>query len=144
MPDRVAVDGVEFIEFAADEAGAERAVTLFHTFGFRKVGRHISKSVTLYRQGDINIVINTEREGLRTRPSSCTAIRSAHRSFGRRRAGDGRASAAPLAPSPSTSRSDQASLHIPAIRGVGGSVVLFHRANTGAGAVWDIEFESDG
>ncbi len=31
--------------------------------GFRKAGRHVSKDVTLYRQGGINLVVNTEREG---------------------------------------------------------------------------------
>ena len=31
--------------------------------GFAKAGRHVSKDVTLYRQGGINLVVNTEREG---------------------------------------------------------------------------------
>ena len=55
--------GIEFVEFAADEAEAEELAALFRTLGFRKAGRHVSKDVTLYRQGDINLVINTEREG---------------------------------------------------------------------------------
>ena len=38
-------------------------VRFFHGMGFRKVGRHVSKDVTLYRQGGINLVVNTEREG---------------------------------------------------------------------------------
>ena len=45
-------------------ARRQELAALFQTLGFRKAGRHVSKEVALYRQGDINIVINTEREGL--------------------------------------------------------------------------------
>src|SRR3546814_8073468 len=63
MPDRIRTDGVEFLEFAADEAEAAELGALFHTFGFRKTAQHKAKDVTLWRQGGINLVINTEREG---------------------------------------------------------------------------------
>src|SRR3546814_20441330 len=64
MPDRIRTDGVEFLEFAADEAEAAELGALFHTFGFRKTAQHKAKDVTLWRQGGINPVLNTEREGL--------------------------------------------------------------------------------
>ena len=63
MPDRIGVDGVEFIEFAANRQGAEELELLLGTLGFAEAGRHVSKDVSLYRQGDINIVVNTERQG---------------------------------------------------------------------------------
>ena len=63
MPDRIAVSGVEFVEFAATPETAPALVRFFHGMGFRKAGRHVSKDVTLYRQGGINLVVNTEREG---------------------------------------------------------------------------------
>ena len=63
MPDRVRASGIEFIEFAADEKEAEDLGAQLTALGFQKAGRHIAKDVMLWRQGDINIVINTEREG---------------------------------------------------------------------------------
>ena len=63
IPDRIAVSGVEFVEFAATTETAPALVRFFHGMGFAKAGRHVSKDVTLYRQGGINLVVNTEREG---------------------------------------------------------------------------------
>ena len=64
MPERIAVSGVEFVEFAADEAEAEELAALLRAMGFRSPARHKNKDVALYRQGGINIVVNTEKEGL--------------------------------------------------------------------------------
>jgi 4-hydroxyphenylpyruvate dioxygenase len=64
MPDRIAVDGVEFVEFAADEQEGEVLAALLRTMGFAERGQHKNRDVTLFRQGGINIVINTEKEGL--------------------------------------------------------------------------------
>src|SRR5918995_880120 len=50
MPDRIAVSGVEFIEFAANEAEGRELAAFFRGMGFRKSGKHVSKDVTLYRQ----------------------------------------------------------------------------------------------
>ena len=63
MPDRINVSGIEFVEFAADERDAEQLGQILTQLGFREAGKHVSKEVVLWRQGDINIVINTEREG---------------------------------------------------------------------------------
>ena len=51
-------DGFEFVEFChPDPAELDR---LFKTMGFWPVARHRSKAVTLYRQGDINLILNAE------------------------------------------------------------------------------------
>ena len=142
MPDRIAVNGISFVEFAADETGAAELTRLFHALGFRKVGRHISKSVTLYRQGDINLVINTEREGFAhssfvVRGNSVCAIGlsvdDAQATVSRARALGAEPFEQPVGPG---------ELHIPAIRGVGGSVVHFIDHGSELSRVWDIEFES--
>ena len=53
------LDGFEFVEFAApDKAVLEQT---FELLGFTRVARHRSKDVTLYRQGDINFILNNER-----------------------------------------------------------------------------------
>ncbi|MDR6887127.1 MULTISPECIES: bifunctional sugar phosphate isomerase/epimerase/4-hydroxyphenylpyruvate dioxygenase family protein [Variovorax] len=55
-----ALSGVSFIEFAADESSAGTLGTLLGQLGFRRVGRHRSKAVVLYRQGEINMIVNAQ------------------------------------------------------------------------------------
>ena len=140
MPDRVGVEGIEFVEFAADEREAEELSTLFGALGFRRAGRHITKDVTLWRQGSINLVINTEREGFAhvsylTHGSSVCAIglkvEDAKATVARAKA---------LGAEPFEQTVGPGELAIPAIRGVGGGVVHFIDSKSELGKVWEIEF----
>ncbi|WP_280109928.1 4-hydroxyphenylpyruvate dioxygenase family protein [Azospirillum sp. B506] len=54
--------GVEFLEFAVDAAAREKLSTLLGSLGFRHAGRHRSKDVDLYRQGGVNLVLNSEED----------------------------------------------------------------------------------
>lgn len=51
-------DGFEFVEFAHPQDGALEP--LFESMGFTEVARHKSKDISLYRQGDVNYIINRE------------------------------------------------------------------------------------
>jgi len=54
-------DGFEFVEFtAANEEGVAALGQLFSSLGFSVVARHRSRHVTLYRQGEINFIVNGE------------------------------------------------------------------------------------
>ncbi|MFV3411105.1 3-dehydroshikimate dehydratase QuiC [Pseudomonas sp. NY15436] len=53
-------DGVEFLEFAVDEAQGAKLATWLERLGFARAGKHRSKDVRLLRQGDINIVLDAE------------------------------------------------------------------------------------
>lgn len=53
-------EGIEFLEFAVDEAHATRLGGWLQRLGFVRAGLHRSKDVQLYRQGDINLVLNAE------------------------------------------------------------------------------------
>ncbi|MRK23737.1 3-dehydroshikimate dehydratase QuiC [Pseudomonas sp. JG-B] len=53
-------DGVEFLEFAVDEAQGAKLANWLERLGFARAGKHRSKAVSLLRQGDINIVLNAE------------------------------------------------------------------------------------
>ncbi|NWB85843.1 3-dehydroshikimate dehydratase QuiC [Pseudomonas gingeri] len=53
-------DGVEFLEFAVDEAQGARLSTWLENLGFARLGQHRSKAVSLLGQGDIKIVLNAE------------------------------------------------------------------------------------
>ena len=62
MPDLwdnpIGTDGFEFVEYAAPDPQALGA--LFKRMGFHAVARHRQKDVTLYKQGDVNFIINAE------------------------------------------------------------------------------------
>src|SRR5437667_12620521 len=51
-------DGFEFVEYAAPDPAA--LGRLFEQMGFSAVAKHRSKNVLLYRQGDVNFIVNAE------------------------------------------------------------------------------------
>lgn len=51
-------DGFEFVEFAHPEP--EKLEALFARMGYAAVAKHKTKNITVWRQGDINYVINAE------------------------------------------------------------------------------------
>ena len=64
QPDeRIDCTSVEFIEFGASEEEARQLGQMLRSLGFAPTHRHVRKAVTRWRQGDINIVVNTEPEG---------------------------------------------------------------------------------
>ena len=140
MPDRIGVSGIEFVEFAADEAEAAQLASLFHTLGFRRVGQHVSKDVALFRQGDINLVINTEREGF---AHSSYLVHGTSVCDVGLKVEDARATVA-RAKALGAELFEQAvgpgELTIPAIRGVGGGVIHFIDQKPPLARVWDVEF----
>jgi 4-hydroxyphenylpyruvate dioxygenase len=70
-------DGFEFIEYAAPDPKAMGE--LFERMGFTAVARHRRKNVTLYRQGEINFIINAEPDSLPSASRACTAQHLRHR-----------------------------------------------------------------
>jgi 4-hydroxyphenylpyruvate dioxygenase len=142
MPPRVEPEAVEWIEFAVSEDDAGPLSALFAGLGFRETGRHRSKAVTRWTQGAINLVINTEPEGLAHShqivhgPSvAAMGLRVGDAAAALRRAEALRIPAyrQPVGPG---------ELDIPAVRGLGGSLVYFTDAKSDLARVWDIEFEA--
>ena len=142
LPPRVDVHGVTFVEFAADEAEAQMLAGHLRRLGFRLSGRHRSKAVERFTQGDINIVINTDREGL-AHSAYLTHGTSAY-ALGLM-VGDAAATvrrAEALGAQLFSQRVGPDQLSIPAIRGVGGGVIYFLDEKSPLGRVWDIEFDA--
>jgi 4-hydroxyphenylpyruvate dioxygenase len=144
LPPRAACRGAAFIEFAIDETSAPRFEGLLSGLGFRRAGRHKSKAVTRWTQGAINLVVNLEKEGFAhafniTHGSAVCAIGlevdDAAATFDR---------ATLLLDQPFRQAVGPGELEIPAVRGVGGSLVYFLDANGELGRVWDIEFQDTG
>jgi 4-hydroxyphenylpyruvate dioxygenase len=144
LPKRSLALGTEFVEFAVDDVSAPELERMFSALGFRRVGRHKSKSVTRWHQGSINLVINTDKEGFAhsfniTHGSAVCAlglrVDDAAATFER---------AKRLLDEPFRQPVGPGELDIPAVRGVGGSLVYFLDSTSELGRVWEIEFEDTG
>ncbi len=130
-------DGFEFVEYTA--ADPELLRTLFERLGFPVTARHRSKNVTLHRQGDINFIINAEPDSFGQRfarehgPSACAmAFRVKDAAAAYKRCID-------LGAKPVETRVGPMELHIPAIEGIGGSLVyLVDRY--GERTIYDVDF----
>ncbi len=130
-------DGFEFVEYTAPDPELLR--TLFERMGFPVAARHRSKNVTLHRQGDVNFVINAEpgsfgqRFAERHGPSACAmAFRVKDAAFAFRRAVE-------LGAKPVENPVGPMELSIPAIEGIGGSIVyLVDRY--GERTIYDVDF----
>jgi 4-hydroxyphenylpyruvate dioxygenase len=140
LPPRSVCQGVEFVEFAMDETAATEFERLLHGMGFRKAGKHRSKAVTHWRQGRINIVVNTDKEGFAhsfqiTHGSSVCAIAlkvdEATATVER---------ALKLLDQPFRQAVGPGELDIPAVRGLGGSLLYFVDDKTELGRLWDVDF----
>lgn len=140
LPPRARIDGVEFVEFTTGPDEAEALDRFLHQLGFARVATHVGKAVSLWRQAGINIVVNAERKGyahsayvmhgtsvcdigLMVDDAAATAARA--RAFG---ANDFSQQRGP------------GELAIPAVRGVGGSVLHFLDRSSDLSGVWDTEF----
>jgi 4-hydroxyphenylpyruvate dioxygenase len=132
-------DGFEFIEYTAPDTAV--LGHFFGTMGFRAVARHRSKNVTLYRQNDVNFVVNAEPDSHGARfarahgPSACAMA------FRVRDAGKAYACAIENGAKPFQGKVGPMELNIPAIEGIGGSLIYFvDRYGPGTVSIYDIDF----
>ena len=133
------LNGFEFVEFTAPERGQLEPV--FATLGFSHVARHRSKDVDLWRQGDINFIINYEPQSAawfyaqEHGPGACGMafrVRNSRQAYDR---------ALRLGAQPVDIPVGPMELKLPAIRGIGGAVIyLIDRYEDGA-SIYDIDFE---
>jgi 4-hydroxyphenylpyruvate dioxygenase len=114
-------DGFEFLEFTAPDAQVLH--DLFERMGFSAVARHKKKAVTLYRQNNINFLVNAEPDSFaadfaaKHGPSACGfAIRVKDAAHARDQALEKGATAI-------TNKPDTTALDVPQIEGIGGSIL---------------------
>jgi 4-hydroxyphenylpyruvate dioxygenase len=134
-------DGFEFVEYTAPDPALLGA--LFEQLGFTLVARHRSKDVALYRQGGVNFVVNREPDSFAQSfarvhgPSACAfAIRVKDAARAWRRAID-------LGAKPFHGPVGPMELNIPAIQGIGGSLIYLvdrYPGNGGSLAIYDVDF----
>jgi len=135
--------GFEFVEFASPTPGLLEPI--FEALGFTRVAVHRSKDVSLYRQGEINFIINNEPKSYAAYfaaehgPSACGMafrVKDSHAAYKRALELGAQAIDIPTGPM---------ELRLPAIKGIGGApLYLIDRfdegANTGK-SIYDIDFE---
>ena len=140
LPARSRCLGVEFLEFAVDDRSGAELERLLAGLGFRLAGRHRSKAVTRWRQGAINLVINREQEGFAhahqvMHGSSVCAmalrVADAPATLARAERLLAKPFRQPVAPG---------ELEIPAIRGLGGSLLYFVDPASRLGDLWSVDF----
>jgi len=139
--------GFEFVEYAAPDPAALGKV--FQALGFKAIARHRHKDVTLYRQGGINFLVNAEPDSFAQRfarlhgPSICAiALRVDNAAQAYRRALE-------LGAWGFDSQSGPMELNIPAIKGVGDSLLYLvdrwvgKNGHQGIGdiSIYDVDFE---
>ncbi|SHK16058.1 4-hydroxyphenylpyruvate dioxygenase [Marinobacter antarcticus] len=130
--------GFEFIEFASPTPNTLEP--LFAMMGFTKVANHRSKNVSLYRQGEINLILNSEPGSAASYyaaehgPSACGMafrVKNAHDAYAR---------ALELGAQPMDIPTGPMELRLPAIKGIGGApLYLIDRFGEGS-SIYDIDF----
>ncbi|TRW96496.1 sugar phosphate isomerase/epimerase and 4-hydroxyphenylpyruvate domain-containing protein [Paracoccus sp. M683] len=134
------VQRIEFIEFATSDTDAPALENMLHALGFSRAGRHVSKPVTLWRQGGANVLVNTDSEGFAgsSYVAHGTTVSEIALMMPDAQAGFDRATALLARPHPQANPKGE--LTIPAIRGVGGSMIRFLDSSSDLGRIWDVDF----
>ena len=117
--------GIEFLELVDERHQAQPIRTMLHALGFRRTHRHRSKDVELLRQGQINLVLNFEDEGFAHSFQLLHGLSVAALALRVDDAADAGRHATSLLAKPFAGQIGQGELAIPAIRGVGGSLLYF-------------------
>ena len=136
--DPIGLDGIEFIEYTTPRPQALGQV--LEMMGFRPIARHRSREVTLYRQGEMNVVVNAsepapvdgegEREDAPRIAAIALRVRDAAAAYRHVLA---------LGAWAVPTHVEVMELNIPAIHGVGGSRIYFvdrHREFS----IYDVDF----
>ncbi len=133
------LNGFEFVEFASPTPGVLEP--LFEMMGFTAVARHRSKKVTLYRQGDINFILNEEPRSYAAYfaeehgPCACGMafrVADSHQAYARALEQGAQPIEIPTGPM---------ELRLPAIKGIGGApLYLIDRYQEGE-SIYDIDFK---
>src|SRR3954451_14221176 len=131
-------DGFEFVEFCHPDPG--ELDRLFRTMGFAPVATHRRKAVTLYRQGDINFILNAEpasfaqtfaaRHGP-SAPAMAFRVVDAKHAYER---------ALALGAKPAPTQVGPMELNIPAIEGIGGLQIYLVDRYGAKGSIYDVDF----
>jgi 4-hydroxyphenylpyruvate dioxygenase len=131
------IDGIEFVEYATAQPQAFGA--LLQKMGFVQVARHRSREVVLYRQGSMNLIVNSHLRSIEGKSESekspaiaAIALRVRDAAFAHQHSLDRGAWDMPT-------RASAMELHIPGIHGAGDSLIYFVDRYTDF-SIYDVDF----
>lgn len=135
-------DGFEFVEYAHPNPAELHA--LFRAMGFAAVAKHRTKAITLYRQGDVNYLVNEEPGSHGHNfvsahgpcaPSMAFRVVDARHAFER---------AVAHGAEPADPADGGKTLDVPAVKGIGGSLLYFVDVYGPKGSTYESEFDWTG
>jgi len=133
------LDGFEFVEFSSPEAGVLEPV--FEKLGFSLVAKHRSKNAVLYRQGDINFILNNEPNGYVSYFAEEHGPSASGMAFRVKDAQLAYKRALEMGAQPIEIPTGPMELRLPAIKGIGGApLYLIDRYEEGS-SIYDIDFK---
>ena len=133
-------DGFEFVEFASSTP--DQLSNLFKLMGFSLVAHHRSKRVYLYRQGDINFILNCEpsshadsffQEHGPSANAMAFRVKDAKKALEHAKQNGAKIY--------DQGKVGPMELNIPAIKGIGGSLLYLVDRYGDHGSIYDIDFE---
>ena len=140
IPPKINLNGFEFLEFSVFGEDHTSLVKMLKKLSFRKERIHKTKNVELWRQGSINILINSEKNSfaeqvyLKNGPSVCDIaikVKDAIQTIDR---------AKKLGIKEHSQSVSVGELKIPAIKGVDGSVIHFIDQKSNLFQLWNLDF----
>lgn len=138
-PNPMQTDGFEFLEFASPDPAV--LGKQFEMLGFTKIAKHVSKNIWLYRQGEINFIVNAE-SGFATEFAKAHGAGACAMGFRVKDAALAHKRALELGAKAYESPIGPGELKIPAIYGIGGSVIfLVDQYNNNNKTIYDTDFK---
>ncbi|MEQ1494214.1 MAG: 4-hydroxyphenylpyruvate dioxygenase [Novosphingobium sp.] len=136
------LDGFEFIEFCAPDPGLLEPV--FAAAGFNRIASHRSKDVTLWRQGGINLIANYEPRSPAAYFAGEHGASACGMAWRVKDAKKAYEAAIERGAEPVEVRTGPMELRLPAIRGIGGSIIYlvdrYEGQEHGDLSIYDIDF----
>ncbi|OCX67335.1 3-keto-5-aminohexanoate cleavage protein [Thioclava sp. SK-1] len=140
MPAPVRIAGTEFIEFTTRGPEGDSLRQSLTALGFSRTAKHVAKALELWQQGDLRIVVNQEQGDYASSAYNMHGTSICDIGLRVADAPDAVTRATTLGAVPFSQPLTQGQLDIPAIRGLGGSIL--HLIDDRHSAVWEREFNT--
>ena len=131
-------DGFEFVEYAHPQP--EILDALFRSFGFKKTATHKSKNVSLYQQGDINYILNNEPNSSAMQFINIHGGGACAMAFRVKDAAKAYKLALEKGAKPVKTSIGKGEIEIPAIEGIGGSLLYLVDKYGPKGSIYETDF----
>ena len=136
----IGTDGFEFVEYTAPKAeDLQKLRELFVQLGFVEIAKHRSKNVSLFRQGDINFILNGETTGPSADFAKVHGSSACAMAWRVKDAAQAYEYAISKGAKPYDRPIGFMELNIPAVQGIGGSALYFVD-RYGDKSIYDVDF----